>query len=58
MNVAGLMELAFIFIPMTFAAANSSIQAQELEDTPPRFWTFVVTAIGLLLLVYGVRALE
>lgn len=57
-NVKRLTELAFIFVPMTFAAAIYSIQVQEFQDKPPRLWTFFVTAVCLVMLVYCVRILQ
>ncbi|KAK3387745.1 hypothetical protein B0H63DRAFT_470835 [Podospora didyma] len=54
-NVTRLTELAFIFIPMSFAAALFSMQLQELQDAPPRAWMFAAAALGLVGLAYVLR---
>lgn len=54
-NVKRLTELAFFFIPLTFAAAIFSIQVQEFEQSPPQMTTFVITAVCLLFAVYCFR---
>ncbi|KAK3629236.1 hypothetical protein LTR56_005112 [Elasticomyces elasticus] len=55
-TVTKLTELAFLFIPLSFSASLFSIQVKELENGVP-VWTFVVTAIAMALLSYGIRLL-
>ncbi|KAK5732589.1 hypothetical protein LTR17_010404 [Elasticomyces elasticus] len=55
-TVTKLTELAFLFILLSFSASLFSIQVKELENGVP-VWTFVVTAIAMALLSYGIRLL-
>ena len=52
--VAKLTELAFAFIPLTFACSIFSMQVTELQNGVP-FWTFLVTAVGMGMITYVVR---
>lgn len=56
-SLARLTELAFIFVPLTFAAGLFSIQVQEFQ-TPPPLRVFAITAVVILLLSYGLRLLQ
>ncbi|KAF2756302.1 hypothetical protein EJ05DRAFT_96595 [Pseudovirgaria hyperparasitica] len=53
-SVSKLTELAFIFIPVTFAASLFSMQIKELGDGVP-VWQFVLVAISFVMLAYIVR---
>ncbi|GAB7324390.1 hypothetical protein MBLNU13_g08331t2 [Cladosporium sp. NU13] len=53
-TVAKLTELAFAFIPLTFACSIFSMQVTELQNGVP-FWAFVVTAVAMGLITYAVR---
>lgn len=53
-TVAKLTELAFAFIPLTFACSIFSMQVTELQNGVP-FWAFLVTAVALGMLTYAVR---
>jgi hypothetical protein len=57
-SVSRLTELAFIFIPITFAASLFSMQVQELADTPPPAYAFVITAIVAVTVSYGLRLVQ
>ncbi|KAK0654796.1 hypothetical protein B0T16DRAFT_383824 [Cercophora newfieldiana] len=57
-SVARLTELAFIFIPMTFAAALFSMQVKELADDPPPLYGFVIAAVIALAISYGLRLVQ
>jgi Mg2+ and Co2+ transporter CorA len=41
--------LTFVFIPMNLAFSIYGMNVQEINSTGHRIWTFVVTAIGLLI---------
>lgn len=53
-SVAKLTELAFLFIPLTFAASLFSMQVQELQSTPPASY-FVATALAFVACAYLIR---
>jgi hypothetical protein len=53
-TVTRLTELAFFFIPLSFASSILSISVNELNNGVP-IWTFVVTAVLLAALAYSVR---
>lgn len=53
-TVAKLTELAFAFIPLTFACSIFSMQVTELQNGVP-FWAFLVTAVALGMFTYAVR---
>jgi hypothetical protein len=53
-SVARLTELAFLFIPLSFAASLFSMQIQELTNPVP-VWSFVAFAISLSILTYALR---
>ena len=57
-SVARLTELAFLFIPMTFAASLFSMQVRELADSPPPVYAFIVAALVAVLLSYGLRLVQ
>ena len=53
-SVSKLTELAFIFIPLTFAASIFSMQIQQLQSTVPLSY-FIVASVILLFLSYSMR---
>jgi hypothetical protein len=53
-TVAKLTELAFAFIPLTFACSIFSMQITELQNGAP-FWAFLVTAVAMGIITYAVR---
>lgn len=53
-TVAKLTELAFAFIPLTFACSIFSMQITELQNGAP-FWAFLVTAVVMGMITYAVR---
>jgi hypothetical protein len=53
-TVAKLTELAFAFIPLTFACSIFSMQIRELQNGAP-FWAFLVTAVAMGMITYAVR---
>lgn len=53
-SVSKLTELAFLFIPLTFAASIFSMQIQQLQSTVPLSY-FVATSVILLFLSYSMR---
>lgn len=57
-SVSRLTELAFLFIPITFAASLFSMQLQELVDNPPPVYAFVITAIVTVTASYGLRLVQ
>ena len=57
-SVSRLTELAFIFIPMTFAAGLFSMQVKELVDDPPRVYFFVIAAVVAVAVSYGLRLVQ
>lgn len=52
-TMAKLTELAFAFIPLTFANSIFSMQVTELQNGVP-FWSFLVAAVDLGMLTYAV----
>ncbi|KAF1815828.1 hypothetical protein P152DRAFT_479691 [Eremomyces bilateralis CBS 781.70] len=54
-SVAKLTELAFIFIPLTYAASLFSMQIREVQDSTPTLSIFVGVSLGLLCTAYVVR---
>ena len=57
-SVARLTELAFLYIPMTFAAGLFSMQLQELADNPPPVYAFIIAAFVAVIFSYGLRLLQ
>jgi hypothetical protein len=55
-TMARLTELAFVFIPLTFASSLFSMQVIELE-AGISLWIFVLTALALGVLTYATRSL-
>lgn len=55
-TMARLTELAFVFIPLTFASSLFSMQVTELE-AGISFWVFALTALGLGVVTYVSRNL-
>jgi hypothetical protein len=55
-SISRLTELAFLFIPLSFAAALFSMQVQELSQPPP-VAHFVAFALPLSATTYALRAL-
>ena len=55
-TVTKLTELAFIFIPLSFTASLFSMSVRELDNGVP-VWTFIVTAVVMAVLSYGIRVL-
>lgn len=55
-TMARLTELAFVFIPLTFACSGFSMQIRELDGGVP-LWAFVIAAISLGILTYTVRVI-
>lgn len=53
-SVAKLTELAFLFIPLTFAASLFSMQVRELQSIPPASY-FVATALAFVAFAYLIR---
>jgi hypothetical protein len=53
-SVSKLTELAFIFIPLTFATSLFSVQAKELGDGVP-FSTIVLICLAFVILAYCMR---
>lgn len=53
-RTAKLTELAFAFIPLTFACSIFGMQVTELQNGVP-FWAFVVTALAMGLFTYSMR---
>lgn len=54
-SVAKLTELAFIFIPLTFATGIFSMQITEIQKTPPSARVFVGVAIAFVCSAYLAR---
>ncbi|KAL1839374.1 hypothetical protein VTJ49DRAFT_1609 [Mycothermus thermophilus] len=54
-SVSRLTKLAFVFIPLTFAAGLFSMQVQELTDSPPPLSTFIGAAAVVMAVSYGLR---
>jgi hypothetical protein len=57
-SVSRLTELAFFFIPTTFAASLFSMQLQEFEASPPPVYAFIITAIVIVSASYGLRLIQ
>lgn len=57
-SVSRLTELAFFFIPTTFAASLFSMQVRELEESPPPVYAFIITAIVIVSISYGLRLIQ
>ncbi len=57
-SVSRLTELAFVFIPITFAASLFSMQLREVVDNPPPAYAFVVAAVAIVAVSYGFRAVQ
>ena len=53
-TVAKLTELAFAFVPLTFACSIFSMQVTELQNGVP-FWAFLITAVAMGMITYVVR---
>ncbi|KAK0622762.1 hypothetical protein B0T14DRAFT_152819 [Immersiella caudata] len=57
-SVSRLTELAFLFIPMTFAASLFSMQIRELADAPPPLFAFIIAAVVAVVVSYLLRAVQ
>lgn len=57
-SVSRLTELAFIFIPITFAAGLFSMQIKELADEPAPAWAFVIAAVIAVTVSYSLRLVQ
>jgi hypothetical protein len=57
-SVSRLTELAFVFIPMTFAAGLFSMQVRELAENPPPVYAFVIAALVAVVASYGLRLVQ
>lgn len=57
-GVSRLTELAFLFIPITFAASLFSMQLRELVENPPPAYAFVITAVVIVSVSYSLRAVQ
>jgi hypothetical protein len=55
-TVTRLTELAFVFIPLSFCASLFSMSIRELDQGVP-VWIFIITAITMVAIAYGVRIL-
>lgn len=55
-TVTRLTELAFMFIPLSFCASLFSMSIHELDNGVP-VWVFVITALAMVSIAYGVRLL-
>ena len=56
-SVTKLTELAFFFIPLTFSASIFSMQVKELRATNTSVSTFIILALIVTFLSYGLRLL-
>jgi Mg2+ and Co2+ transporter CorA len=52
-SVKRLTQLAFVFIPLTFATSIFGMNLDILTGNGPRFWLFMVTAICVPVIVFG-----
>ncbi|KAK4131678.1 hypothetical protein BT67DRAFT_436139 [Trichocladium antarcticum] len=57
-SVSRLTELAFLFIPLTFAASLFSMQLRELDANPPPVYAFVIAAAATVAASYGLRLVQ
>ncbi len=57
-SVSRLTELAFVFIPVTFAASLFSMQVQEFAESPPPVYAFIITAVVTVTVSYGLRVVQ
>ncbi len=57
-SVSRLTELAFVFIPITFAASLFSMQVQEFAESPPPVYAFIITAVVTVTVSYGLRLVQ
>ena len=55
-TVTRLTELAFVFIPLSFCASLFSMSIHELDEGVP-VWIFIITALTMVTIAYGVRLL-
>lgn len=53
-SISKLTELAFIFVPLTFASSLFSMSIDQLQDPAP-IYAFILTAIGFVALAYAAR---
>lgn len=53
-GVSKLTELAFVFVPITFAASIFSMQIKELETAPP-LYAFIIAALLCVIISYAIR---
>lgn len=53
-SVSKLTELAFVFIPLTFAASIFGMEVKELSDPAP-LYAFVLTSLGFVAIAYWAR---
>lgn len=51
-----LTELAFFFVPLSFITAVFSMQVAELNDAPPKMWTWGLSLGVVFTVTYTVRA--
>ncbi|KAI5844931.1 hypothetical protein BZA05DRAFT_438756 [Tricharina praecox] len=54
-SISKLTELAFIFIPLSFATSFFGMEIKEWEATKPQLWQFWTVSCGLLLVAYLIR---
>jgi hypothetical protein len=57
-SVSRLTELAFLFIPTTFAASLFSMQVRELAENPPPVYAFIITAVVTVSVSYMLRLVQ
>lgn len=53
-GVSKLTELAFVFVPITFAASVFSMQVKELQAAPP-LYAFIIAALLCVTVSYAIR---
>lgn len=57
-SVSRLTQLAFVFVPLTFVTGLFSMQIQEVADTPPPLYAFIIASVVALTVSYGFRAAQ
>ncbi|GKU05681.1 hypothetical protein FLAG1_08571 [Fusarium langsethiae] len=50
-----LTELAFFFVPLSFITAVFSMQVAELNDAPPKMWTWGLSLGVVFVITYAIR---
>ncbi|CEI69225.1 hypothetical protein FVEN_g4021 [Fusarium venenatum] len=50
-----LTELAFFFVPLSFITAVFSMQVAELNDAPPKMWTWGLSLSVVFVVTYAIR---